>query len=392
MTSIEDARGVTVVSNTYDADGRVADQELGNGGHYLFDYTTSGDRITRTDLTDPEGHQRRVTFDANGHVATDTVGFGTPQAQTTTLTADADGLLLAEVDPLGRRTELGYDPETSLPTSMTTLAGTPRAATWSVTYDAEDRISTMTDPQDRQTTYTYGASGALASVEEPDGALTEMTTDPRGRLLDGHPAHRREDGARLVARRPGEHDRPAGPHHDVRRGRGRADARRDRPARRGLPPPLRRCRPGRADRRPARRRGGLRVRRGRQPALAHRREGRRHPLQLGRARQPHGADRPARQDRHRHLRPERQPGPPDPPDGCGQPLHLGRAGPADQAGLRRPDGHPCLRQGRPARPASPAPAGTSPGPTTPSAWPARPGRGRRWPTPTTTWAAAGRCR
>ena len=119
-----------MLTNTYDSAGRVQQQELGDGGIYNFAYATgAGGAITRTDVTDPRGGVWRVTFDANGHVSRETEGLGTAQSRTTVLTHDADGLLQAQVDPLGRRTEIGYD-AVGLPTTLTTLAGTAREATW----------------------------------------------------------------------------------------------------------------------------------------------------------------------------------------------------------------------------------------------------------------------
>ncbi|HEU4712218.1 MAG TPA: hypothetical protein VFS76_11665 [Pyrinomonadaceae bacterium] len=70
--------------------GRVSKQTLaddtpGNSTDnptYQFAYTTdSGGRIAQTDVTDPRGHVRRVTFNTDGYSLTDTSALGTSVQQ-----------------------------------------------------------------------------------------------------------------------------------------------------------------------------------------------------------------------------------------------------------------------------------------------------------------------
>ncbi len=61
-----------------------------------FAYTVDGQsKVTQTDVTDPKGNVRRVTFNTNGYALTDTRVYGTAVAQTTTYTRVSIRLLKA---------------------------------------------------------------------------------------------------------------------------------------------------------------------------------------------------------------------------------------------------------------------------------------------------------
>lgn len=213
LKSITNPRGITYLVNTYDEAGRVATQTGPDGGVTRFDYVTVDDAITETVVTDPEGHKRRFTFNAQGAVLTDTKAYGTPLAQTTTNEYDESGVrLLATVDPLGRRTTYGYD-DAGRVIDKTTLAGTSLAQTerfeyggphgeqtrytdgygGSTVYELDDRgaVTSITDPMNRTTTLTVDGAGLVTAVTDPAGKTrtTEYAgadpvrvTDPLGRV------------------------------------------------------------------------------------------------------------------------------------------------------------------------------------------------------------------
>src|SRR5262249_13172179 len=65
VTSITDARGVAYVTNTYDANDRVTSQVLADGGASQLAYTLDANgNVTETDVSDPRGYVRKVTFNA----------------------------------------------------------------------------------------------------------------------------------------------------------------------------------------------------------------------------------------------------------------------------------------------------------------------------------------
>ncbi|WP_306746070.1 RHS repeat-associated core domain-containing protein [Saccharothrix yanglingensis] len=212
ITRITDARGVAYLDVAYDANGRVRRQDLADGGTFHFAYTLdAAGAITETRVTQPNGSVRRVVFDANHMVASDTAAHGTPLARTTTYVRGPDNRVDAVVDPYGRRTEYTYDAGGRI-TAITGLAGTGDAftsgtaaygtfdrptsttdadgATTTYTYDAKGNPLTATDPAGRVTTTTWTSSGQVATVTDPGGAVTRFTyeaggavtaTDPLGR-------------------------------------------------------------------------------------------------------------------------------------------------------------------------------------------------------------------
>jgi YD repeat-containing protein len=131
MRTIKGPRGIVYLTNEYDAlSGRITRQTLADPtATYQFSYTTdSGGHVTQTDVTDPRGFLRRVTFNANGYTASDTGAVGQPEAQTTTLAWDLTTNLLQSVtDPLGRLTTYTYDSRGNVQT-ITRLADRPADA------------------------------------------------------------------------------------------------------------------------------------------------------------------------------------------------------------------------------------------------------------------------
>ena len=183
MLTIKDARGITYLTNEYDTSGRVIKQTLADdtpsvttdNPTYLFAYTTdSGGRIVQTDVTDPRGHVRRVTFGTNGYSLTDTSAYGTAVQQGYSFERESGtNFLSATIDPLGRRTEYDYDTKGNL-TSIIALAGTTSAATLSMTYESTfNQLASITDPLSHTTNYGYDTSGNLVTITD---ALNHQTT------------------------------------------------------------------------------------------------------------------------------------------------------------------------------------------------------------------------
>src|SRR5258708_25491905 len=136
MLTIKDARGIVYLTNQYDSNGRVIRQTQADNSTYQFGYTLdAGGKVTQTDLTDPRGNIRRVTFNSNGYTLTDTRAFGLPEQQTTTYERDvASNRILSVTDALGRKTTYSYDPLGNV-TGFVRLSDTPSAATTQLTYD-----------------------------------------------------------------------------------------------------------------------------------------------------------------------------------------------------------------------------------------------------------------
>ncbi|MGW4423233.1 RHS repeat-associated core domain-containing protein [Streptosporangium sp. NPDC004631] len=208
-----DARGVTYMTNEYDAAGRVTKQTLTGGQVYQFAYTVTAGRVTETRVTTPSGAVHQVIFDANGIGLTETVAYGTPLARTTTYERGANGRIEALVDPGGRRTAYHYDTKGRL-THLTALAGTVRAVDGPVVtyggphnqpikvtdqfgkvsrfvYNADGDIASVADRMNRITHYGYNTDGQVISLTDPTGKVTRIDyafgqpskiTDPLGNV------------------------------------------------------------------------------------------------------------------------------------------------------------------------------------------------------------------
>ena len=185
MLTIEDARGITYLTNTYDSNGRVDTQTLADGGEFEFDYTLDGSgNVTQTDVTNPRGFVRRVSFNAQGYHLTDTAALGTSVERTTTLTRETGTQLVTSVvDGLNRETEFVYDANGRV-TSVTRLAGTSDAVTTTFTYEpAYQQIASTTDPLNHTTTFTYDYEGRLTAVADPLNHQTTFTYNTAGQPL-----------------------------------------------------------------------------------------------------------------------------------------------------------------------------------------------------------------
>ena len=191
MLTIKDPRGIVYLTNEYDqVSGRIIKQTLADdtpaintdNPTYLFNYATdSGGRVVQTDVTDPGGHIRRVTFGTNGYSLTDTFAFGTSDQQSFSFEREAGtNFLRAVVDPLGRRSEYNYDTFGDL-TSFIEFAGTASAATTVMTYEPTfHQLASITDPLNHTTEYDYDSSGNLFKITDALDHETILTYNAKG--------------------------------------------------------------------------------------------------------------------------------------------------------------------------------------------------------------------
>jgi YD repeat-containing protein len=188
IETITDARQIVYLTNVWDlANRRVTRQTLADGGAYQFTYTVDGSGlITQTDVTDPRGYVRRVTFNASGYPLTDTQALGTPEAQQTAYVRNVPNLPYSNLvsratDALNRNTDLTYDALANVLTVTRYLNSAP--ITTSYTYEAAfNRVATISDPLNHTTTFTYEASGArhLRSIADPLTHQTSLSYDLQG--------------------------------------------------------------------------------------------------------------------------------------------------------------------------------------------------------------------
>ena len=181
MLTLKDARGIVFLTNEYDSTDKVTKQTMVDGGIYLFNYTMNGSAVVQTDVTDPRGKVRRVTFNSDGQILTDIRALGTAEEQVTTGTLQSgSNHLLSEVDPLGRTTAYTYDSMKNV-TSVTRLSGTSDVVTTTFTYEPTfNQLASVTDPLNHTTTFGYDTTGNLTSVTNPLNQTTIIARNGDG--------------------------------------------------------------------------------------------------------------------------------------------------------------------------------------------------------------------
>ena len=205
IISIEDPRGYTSTLG-YNSSGEVSWQKDQLGRETTFSYVGNPDSSvgSTTTVTDPSGD---VTVDVYqyGLLASQTKGYGTPQAATTTysydpsttallsetdpdgettyFSVDSNGNQLWETDPLGRRTTATYN-SFNEPLTKTDALG----VTTTYTYDNKGRLLSTSTPligagQSSTTTYAYGDSSNPSeptTMVDADGKTWTYTYDAYG--------------------------------------------------------------------------------------------------------------------------------------------------------------------------------------------------------------------
>lgn len=184
---------------TYDTTGRVLTLKRLNGTSnptWTFSYgafnRTTGQALTKTTVTDPNGHASEYTSDGRGRVATTVNALG-KKVLDTTFTANDDSATTTGATP---GTSGGSTTQTTTNT-FDSSGASPAVATWNLTATREPTgvgitntygtgvlrydVVTSTDARGTQTTYTYDGSGNPTSIST--GGITtkqlyQGNTDP----------------------------------------------------------------------------------------------------------------------------------------------------------------------------------------------------------------------
>jgi len=173
ILTIRDARGIVYLTNAYDTNGRITQQTQADSTTYQLAYTLDGaGKVTQTDVTDPRGNHRIVTFSSSGYALTDTKGCSCGSGVTYERQAGTN-FVTAMLDALNRRTEYAYDSMGNV-SSVTRMAGTSEAVTTSFAYESSfNQIASVTDPLNHTTSFAYDSKANLTSVTD---ALNHQTT------------------------------------------------------------------------------------------------------------------------------------------------------------------------------------------------------------------------
>jgi RHS repeat-associated protein len=163
----------------------------GQSGYETTTYAYDGDgnltQTTEPSATDGGPDQVTVnTYTSAGQLASQTVGFGTSAASTTSYCYDPDGNKTSVVSPDGNMS--GTAPcQTSYPWTVSVAVG-PTQASYQTIYahdSAGEIVSTTTPataaaPNGASTTSTYDPAGYMLTSTDPDNVITTYTYTPLG--------------------------------------------------------------------------------------------------------------------------------------------------------------------------------------------------------------------
>ncbi|MEZ5079631.1 MAG: RHS repeat-associated core domain-containing protein [Thermoleophilia bacterium] len=181
LATVVDPRGNTVITNTYDLNGRVTTQANSLGANIQTAYTGALSGASATDVTDPAATVTHHEFDAQHQETQTTRAYGTAEARTTTYVRGGPGGNITRLtEPDGHHTDYTYDSSGNT-TSVTVLAGTAEART--TTYTREPtygQVTQTTNPDGTTQSVNLGPQGRIQSVTDAAGATTTVQTNPDG--------------------------------------------------------------------------------------------------------------------------------------------------------------------------------------------------------------------
>lgn len=169
-------------------------------------YDANGNIASRTDFN---GNQTVYGYDLTRNLETSrTEASGTPLARTITTQWDPNFRLPDQIGEPGRTTTFTYDTQGNVLTRTVTDSVTGQSRTWTYTYTAQGLLASVDGPRidvSDLTTYSYDAQGNLSAVtnalnqatqitaydpngrpltvQDPNGLVTTLAYDPRGRLI-----------------------------------------------------------------------------------------------------------------------------------------------------------------------------------------------------------------
>lgn len=187
IESITNQRGHRLLLNQFEmvngvSTGRVVKQTQADGGEISINYAHVDNGVTGTLVTEVDGSQRRIVFaEGTPYPTSETLAYGTPEAQTFTHERNSNGQLIRSTDPLGRKTEYSYNADGQT-TQVTALAGTAKARTVSMAYNADGDLTSITDPLSRVTKLGY-QNRCLSSVTDPLNRTAIYRCNAAGQLV-----------------------------------------------------------------------------------------------------------------------------------------------------------------------------------------------------------------
>nr|WP_295781704.1 RHS repeat-associated core domain-containing protein [Rhodoferax sp.] len=178
----------STTATSYDLDGRLASVTDGNGNLTQYNYGGSNDgldgllkSITYPTYTEEYKYDNRNRITQTIQILDATIP---PAAATTRYTTskeyDARGNMIAQIDPLNRKTQMRYDALNRLTQTIDPM--TPVAGITRHTYDTRDNLRLVTDALGSQTQYEYDRANRMLKEIRPLSEATLYAYDAAGNL------------------------------------------------------------------------------------------------------------------------------------------------------------------------------------------------------------------
>jgi RHS repeat-associated protein len=195
-------RGIVDTRRTYDANGRIIQEQYADNSEQKFIYTLINSTdplsgIASTDVVDAKGHTQTYRVDAGLYSCSVSDSFG---KQNTVEREPGTNRVRSIVDRLGRVTspvydarenltqvtapdgsinKVAYEPNFNLVTAITN----PLGQTSTITYDSKGNPTEIKDPLGKISKLVYDQTGQATSVTNSLNQTTQMVYDARGNII-----------------------------------------------------------------------------------------------------------------------------------------------------------------------------------------------------------------